>query len=358
MTRDFVHQSRPGRVVFAVGARNRLPQEIDRLDLHRLMVICTPEQADLAAELTAPLGGRIAELHPHATMHVPVPVASKAAARARAIGADGCVAIGGGSAIGLAKAVAKDTGLPIVALPTTYAGSEMTEIWGLTDARRKTTGRDPRVLPVTVIYDPELTLALPTALSVTSGMNALAHSAEALYAPDGSPITALIAAESVRAIAAALPRLVAGPRDVDARSDALYGAWLAGTVLGSTTMSLHHKLCHILGGAFDLPHSETHTAVLPHVLAANLPAAPRARTALESALGAPDPAGRLFHLARDLGAEMSLTALGMPGDGLHAVIDQALAAPYANPAPVGETGLRHILGNALTGTEPTPPPTV
>jgi maleylacetate reductase len=356
VTREFVHEGRPGRVVFAVGASGRLPEEVERLGLRRLIVVCTPQQADLAAELTSPVGSRIAELHPHATMHVPATVAADAVARGREIAADGCIAVGGGSAIGLAKAVAKDTGLPIVAVPTTYAGSEMTPIWGLTDAGRKTTGRDPRVLPATVVYDPALTVTLPPALSVTSGMNALAHSAEALYAPDGSPITALLAAESARAIAGALPRLVTDPRDIDARSDALYGAWLAGTVLGATTMSLHHKMCHILGGTFDLPHAETHTAVLPHVLAVNLPAAAPARTALANALGAADPAQHLFHLARDLGAEMSLRALGLPEDGLQTVVDQALAGPRANPAPVTEADLRSILDNALAGTAPTTRP--
>jgi maleylacetate reductase len=355
MTHDFVHESRPGRVVFAVGASARLPEEVERLGLRRLLVVCTPHKADLAAELTAPLGGRVAELHAHAVVHVPAAVATRAVARSREVSADGCIAVGGGSAIGLAKAVAKETGLPIVAVPTTYAGSEMTPIWGLTDAGRKTTGRDPRVLPATVVYDPALTVTLPPALSVTSGMNALAHAAEGLYAPDGTPITALLAAESARAIAGALPRLAADRRDIEARADALYGAWLAGSVLGSTTMSLHHKLSHILGGTFDLPHAETHTAVLPHVLAVNLPAAAPARRALEDALRAADPAEHLFHLARDLGAEMSLAALGLPPDGLQTVIDQALAAPYANPAPVTDADLRHILGNALAGTAPTRP---
>ncbi|GAA5166122.1 maleylacetate reductase [Amycolatopsis dongchuanensis] len=352
MSLDFVHETRPGRVVFAVGARHRLPEEVDRLGLRRLLVVSTPEQAALAAELTAPLGGRAAEPHPHATMHVPVAVAERAIARARAASADGCLAVGGGSAIGLAKAVAKETGLPIVAVPTTYAGSEMTPIWGLTGADRKTTGRDPRVLPSTVVYDPELTVTLPPGLSVTSGMNALAHSAEALYAPDCSPVTALAAADSVRALAAALPRVAADPGDLEARSDALYGAWLAGTALGSTTMSLHHKLCHILGGTFDLPHAQTHTAVLPHVLALNLPAAPRARAALEHALGTENPAAHLFRLARDLGAEMSLKALGMPEDGVETVVTQAFAAPYANPHPVTGADLRRLLADALAGTAP------
>ena len=208
------------------------------------------------------------------------------------------------------------------------------------------------MLASTVVYDPGLTVTLPVALSVTSAMNALAHSAEALYAPDGSPVTALMAAESARAIADALPRVATDPHDLDARSDALYGAWLAGSVLGATTMSLHHKLCHILGGTFDLPHAQTHTAVLPHVLAFNLTAAPPARAALATAFGAADPAEYLFHLAGGLGADMSLAVLGMPGDGVETVVAQAISAPYANPRPVTEADLRRILGNALAGVAP------
>jgi Iron-containing alcohol dehydrogenase/Catechol dioxygenase N terminus len=215
---------------------------------------------------------------------------------------------------------------------------------------RSETATDTTVLGP--FHDPELTLTLPVTASITSGFNAVAHAAEALHAPDGSPITALIAAESVRVIASALPRLVTDPRDIDARSDALDGAWLAGSALGSTTMSLHHKLCHILGGTFDLPHAETHTAVLPHVLAVNLPATPQARAALEAALSAADPATVIFHLAQDLGAEMSLGNLGMPAKGVRTVVDQALTEPYANPMSVTEADLLQILGNALVGATP------
>lgn len=357
MIRDFVHESRPQRVVFTAGAVSHLPREVARRKLQRLIVVCTPRQVGLAATVTAPLGATVAATHPHATMHVPRAAADAAVTQARRVEADGCVAIGGGSAIGLAKAVARDTGIPIIAVPTTYAGSEMTTVWGMTDAGRKSTGRDDRVLPAAVIYDPELTLSLPPAVAVVSGFNAIAHAAEALYAPDCSPVTALVAAESVRALAEALPRVVAAPDDLDARSEALYGAWLAGTALGATTMSLHHQLCHILGGTFGLPHAETHTAVLPHVLALNLRAAPRACNALKRALDADDPAAHLFELARDLGAEMALKNLGMPENGLDAVAQQALTAPYHNPVRVTETALRYLLGHAFAGvtarTEPT-----
>lgn len=350
--RSFVHAEQTHRVVFGTGAVGRLAEEVDRAGLRRLVVVCSPEQEATVAELVAPLGDRVAGLHPYAVGHVPRGVADEAVTRAVALRAGGCLAIGGGSAVGLAKAVARDTGLPTVAVPTTYAGSEMTPVWGVTDGARKTTGRDPRVRPAVVVYDPDLTRSLPVAVSVTSGVNAIAHAAEALYAPDCSPVTALTSAEAVRAIAGSLPRIAAEPLDPGAREEALYGAWLAGAALGATTMSLHHKLCHVLGGAFDLPHASVHTAVLPHVLALNLPRAPRAHESLTAALDTTDPAGELFRLARDLGAEMSLAALGLPRSGIGPVIDQVLASPYANPAVVSREDLSGLLDAASAGRAP------
>ncbi|MET0456866.1 MAG: maleylacetate reductase [Mycobacterium sp.] len=354
MSYDFVHQGLGGRVIFAPGARARLATETDRLGLRRLLVVCTPGNAELAADVARPLGAALVDVYAHATMHVPARVAADAVSRAEALHADGCIAIGGGSAIGLGKAVAKDTGIPLIAVPTTYAGSEMTPIWGITDGGRKRTGRDVTVLPATVIYDPELTLSLPTSRSVTSAINALAHAAESMYAPDRSPITDLIAAESARAIVAALPLVATAPRDVPARTELLYGSWLAGMALGATTMSLHHQLCHVLGGTFNLPHAETHAAVLPHVLRLNLAAAPDAEKQLRSAFGADDPAAHLFHLTQDLGAQMSLAALGMPPDGVATVIDQATSAPYANPTPVTAAALQILLADATAGSPPRP----
>lgn len=351
--KTFVYSGQPGRVVFGAGRRAGLAEETERLGLRRVLVLAGSEQAALAAELSVPLGARLAEVHAHAAPHVPVATADKAVERSRELGADGCVAIGGGSAIGLAKVVARETGLPIIAVPTTYAGSEMTSIWGLTEAGRKTTGRDPRVLPRTVVYDPELTITLAPAASAASGINALAHAAEALYAPDVSPVTALIAAESVAALAAALPRVVADPHDLEGRSEALYGAWLAGLCLGSSSMSLHHRLCHLLGGAFDLPHAPTHTAVLPHVLAYNLPAAPAAAAALAEALGG-QPVERLRTLIDGLGIARSLADLGMPEDGIETVVGQATisGSTYTNPRPVTAEGVRAIVRAAFDGRAP------
>jgi maleylacetate reductase len=288
-----------------------------------------------------------------ARMHVPVEVARRARDLAAELGADGCVAVGGGSAVGLGKAIALEHDLPVIAVPTTYAGSEMTPVWGLTEGGQKRTGRDVRVLPRSVLYDPELTLTLPAQLSATSGMNAIAHAVEGLYAPDATPIISLMAEEGVRAMAGALPRVVADGADLDARSDAQYGAWLCGAVLAATTMSLHHKLCHTLGGTLDLPHAQTHTVVLPHALAYNQPAAPEAVAALARALGGdPDPARALWELAGRLGAPRSLRELGMAEDDIPRIAELAVANPYANPRPVTRDGIEALLWTAWTGAPP------
>jgi maleylacetate reductase len=262
------------------------------------------------------------------------------------------VAIGGGSTTGLGKAIALDSGLPILAIPTTYAGSEVSSIYGLTEGGVKKTGRDPRVLPRTVIYDPELTLTLPLAMTVTSALNAIAHAAEGLYAHDGNPVVALMAEEGIRACAAALPPLLADPRNLDARSDALYGAWLCGTVLGSVAMGLHHKLCHTLGGSFNLPHAETHAVILPHALAYNAARAPLAMARIARALGRPDAARGLFDLATALGAPTSLRQIGMPAEGLDRAADLAAMNPYPNPRPLEREALRAMLQRAFDGLPP------
>ena len=231
---SFIFEALPGRVVFGAGALDQLPREIEKLGAQRAFVLSTPGQAELANKLCLQLGDRCAGVHAHAVMHVPVEVARKAIAEAGRLGVDCVVAVGGGSTIGLAKAIALQSALPILAVPTTYAGSEMTSIYGFTEAGLKRTGRDLRVLPKTVIYDPHLTLDLPLAISITSGFNAIAHAAEALYAENANPVTSLMAEEGIRAFAQGLPGLKANLHDLDSRSHCLYGAWLCGAVLGTS----------------------------------------------------------------------------------------------------------------------------
>jgi len=354
---DFVYTAQPARVLFGAGTLGRLEPEVERLGARRALVLCTPNQRALAEQAAQLLGERAAGVYDRAAMHVPVETVRDAMAHAGRLQADCAVAIGGGSTTGLGKALALDGGLPIVAVPTTYAGSEMTSIYGLTENGIKTTGKDPRVLPRTVIYDPELSLALPVPLSAASGLNAIAHAAEGLYARDGNPVMALMAEEAIRALAGGLRRVVARPRDLDARGDCLYGAWLAGTVLGNVGMALHHKLCHVLGGSFNLPHAQTHAIVLPHALAYNAAAAPLAMAGLARALGcAPADAPRaLYDLAGELAVPRALRDIGLRAQDLDRAADLALAHPYWNPRPVEREALRGLLQAAYNGAPPAGP---
>ena len=294
----FTYDALPGRVVFGAGtARARLAGEVSRLGTSRLLLITTPRAEPLARELATPLGGQLAGVFTGVREHVPAEAAGAARQQAAVTGADALLSIGGGSATGTAKAVALTTGLPVIAVPTTYAGSEVTPVWGLTEGERKTTGSDPRVLPRVVIYDPELTVSLPAGLTAASGLNALAHCAEAFWAPGRNPVTALAAAEGLRVLALALPLAVKDGADLDARGDLLYGAYLAGAAFGVTGAGLHHKLCHLLGGRYGLPHAQTHAIVLPYVLAMNLPGAPDAADRISQALDSADPAATVQALA-------------------------------------------------------------
>lgn len=354
----FTHELHGGRVVFGTGALARLPAELAGHGWRRVLVLSTPGQVALAERVAGLLGPLCAGSHAGAAQHVPVDVVRAGLDAARAVRADACVAVGGGSTIGLAKAIALRAGLPSAAIPTTYAGSEMTPLWGITEGGVKTTGRDPIVLPRLVLYDPELTRDLPPGITIASGLNALAHAIEGLWAPEASPLHRLIAEEGARAVAAALRVLKADPRNPEGRAEALYGAWLCGTVLGNVLMGLHHQLCHVLGGAFSLPHAETHAVLLPHVAAFNAPAAPEATRAIARALGAtgasPAVASSLSELVRSLDAPSSLREIGAPREGLGRVAERVAAAPYPNPVPVERAEVLALLERAWAGAPPSP----
>ncbi|WP_449433534.1 maleylacetate reductase [Pseudomonas putida] len=351
-TQAFIHDEPASRVIFGCGSRQQVATELDALGARRALVLTTPDQVALGESIAALLGERSAGVYPGAVMHVPLEAARKALDVARECGVDACVAVGGGSTIGLAKAIALESSLPIIALPTTYAGSEMTPLYGITSDGQKQTGRDWKVAPRTVIYDPELSVSLPLAISVSSGMNAIAHAAEGLYAHNASPVHRLMAEEGIRALAKALPALQRDPGDLEARGNALYGAWLCGAVLGRVQMGLHHKLCHVLGGSFNLPHAELHTVMLPHALAYNAEAAPQALQALARALGTDDGIAGLIELGQRLGAPRSLQQIGMPAHGLERAADLAVAAPYPNPRALERTPLRALLQRAFDGVDP------
>lgn len=350
--KPFVYTPSPARVVFGTDALTHLERELDLLGARKALVLCTPPQRPKALALADRLGKMCAGIYDQAEMHVPAAIAAAACDQARSVGADIAIALGGGSTIGLAKILARELGLPILAIPTTYAGSEMTPIYATTDGGLKQTGKDVRVLPKTVIYDPALTLSLPAHLSITSGINAIAHAAEGLYAQDANPVMATFAEQGIRALSQALPRIVRNPVAIDARSDALYGAWMCGTVLGSVGMALHHKLCHTLGGSFNLPHAEVHTIVLPHALRYNEEAAPDAMQVVARALGARNAAQGCFDLARDNGAPVSLRDIGMHRADLDKAVAIALEKPYWNPRPIKAAPLRELLEAAFEGIRP------
>ncbi|MGF1646077.1 MAG: maleylacetate reductase [Kineosporiaceae bacterium] len=367
MRRSFTYDALPGRVVFGAGAsRSALAAEVERLGATRVLVIAGEAEAALADALVTPLGDRVAGRFDRVRQHVPVEIAEAARARARDLGADLLLSIGGGSTTGTAKAVAMTTRLPILAVPTTYAGSEMTPVWGLTESipagTRKTTGTDPAVLPVVVVYDPELTHSLPVDLTVASGLNAMAHCVEAFWAPRANPVTDALAAEGIAALARGLPRLLGDGSDAEGRHDALYGAWLAGAAFAAAGSGLHHKICHVLGGAYDLPHAPTHAVVLPRVLAVNEPGAPEAAQRIRRALGsdgAPGSgaAGRLRDLERSLGAPASLAEVGLAVADLPAAVDLVTAtvggaALPDNPVPVDRDLVDRILRSAWEGSLP------
>jgi maleylacetate reductase len=350
----------PARVVFGAGALDRLPELVSELGAQRVLVIASTGRAALVQRVSALLGARHAGTDTRAVMHVPVALAEEVGEHGRSLGADLTIAVGGGSAIGMAKAVTLAGGPLSIAIPTTYSGSEMTPIWGLTRGGAKETGRDERVRPRAVLYDPALTLDLPPRISGPSALNAVAHAIEALYAPDVNPVVALLAADALRALSTSIPRVVRAPSDLEARTSALYGAWLAGLALGASTMGLHHKLSHVLGGSFGLPHAETHAILLPHTIAYNAPAAPAAMQVVAESIGSNGQTLALDEVPNALralatsvstraGAPTSLRDLGFRQADIPFAVSLATLKPYPNPREVTASAVREILERALGG---------
>jgi alcohol dehydrogenase class IV len=347
---DFSHDTLPQRVTFASGgAAAAVAAEIRRLDAERMMLIAGASAAQVADRISEMIP--IAVRHSDIVMHVPVDAADRARAAAADHDADAIVCIGGGSATGLAKAVALTTGLPIVAVPTTYAGSEATPVWGLTDNGRKNTGVDVAVLPRSVVYDATLLASLPADLAVASGLNALAHCIDAMWAPHADPIDRALASEGIRALASGLPRVAsAGPAGIE---ETLYGAYLAATAFASAGSGMHHKICHVLGGMFNLPHAQTHSVVLPHVLAFNAPNAVDAANRIAAAFGSDTASAGLAQLRTAVDAPRALRDYGLTESDLPAAVEAILPVlPSNNPTPVTPENLAALLHAAWEGDDP------
>jgi maleylacetate reductase len=350
--KPFVYNALPGRVIFGTGTLQTLTAELEKLNCRRAFVLCGARQASRGAALIAQLGPHAAGLFSEAAMHTPIEVTDRAMLQVREAKSDCLVALGGGSTIGLGKALALRTDLPQIAVPTTYAGSEATPILGQTELGRKTIQRTLKVLPEVILYDVALTLTLPPSQAVASGMNAIAHAIEALYANDVNPIIETIAQQGIAALARALPRIVQDPGNEPARADALFGAWTCGVCLGAGRMALHHQLCHMLGGSFQLPHAETHAVILAHAVAYNAQAAPDAMAQIARALGVENAARGLYDLAQNIGAPMTLREIGMREGDLPRAAELAVAAPYWNPRPIDKAGALALLSDAFYGRPP------
>jgi alcohol dehydrogenase class IV len=349
----FDYQGQPHRVLFGRGRLAETTEVVRGLGGRRALVLSSAGRHGLAERVAAILGAHAAGTFAGAAMHTPVAVTEAALEYFREVGADCIVSIGGGSAIGLGKALAVRTGAPHVAVPTTYSGSEVTPILGETDTTGKHTRRVLGALPQVAIYDADLTLTLPARASAASGMNAIAHAIEAMYSPDVGPVLTLMAEEGLRAMVGSLPGIVADPSDIDERGVAFYGAFLCGLALGGASMGLHHRLCHILGGTFGLPHAETHAVLLPHVAAYNAPAAAGAMARIASALGAADVPGGLYRLVAELRLPLGLREIGLGEQDLGEVLRRVLAEPpAANPRALDATALAALLRRAFSGLPP------
>jgi alcohol dehydrogenase class IV len=348
----FVFQPLPQRVVFGSGTLAAIGDEVERLGRSHAIVLSTPEQASSAEAIVSDLGGLCVGMFTGATMHTPLWVTEAAMQEVLALDADCLISIGGGSTTGLGKAIALRTDLDQIVIPTTYAGSEATPILGETVDGAKTTLRSARVLPEVVVYDIELTLGLPVDLTVTSGLNAMAHAIEALYTQDRNPIISLLAAEGLRALGLALPKVAADPKNRGARSDALYGAWACGTCLGAVGMALHHRICHVLGGSFDLPHSDTHAVILPHSTAFNEATAAGLLRPAARAIRVEELGPGLYDLSLRLGAPMTLKQIGMLEASLDRAADLIVDKPYWNPRPADRRDIRQLLDDAYFGRRP------
>lgn len=339
-------------VRFGAGIRHTLASEIARLGRQRALLLSTSHQQDVIRDMSKSLGPVAAGIYANATMHTPVAITEDALRTLSDVDADCLVAVGGGSTTGLAKALSLRTGLPQIIIPTTYAGSEATQILGQTEDGVKTTMTDPRLMPDVVLYDPELVTTLPVPLSVASGLNAMAHAVEALYAEARTPDVSDLAISGFAAFAQGLPRVVADPTDLDAREATLRGAWSCGAVLGKVGMALHHKLCHTLGGMFDLPHAETHAIILPHATHYNALAAAEELLPITKTLGGDSPGRSIWQFSKSLNAPLALKSLGVSEDDLDKAADLAVTKPYWNPRAVTRTEVRSLLQDAWSGAQP------
>jgi maleylacetate reductase len=351
----FVYAAAPARVVFGQSRVRELGAELDRLGIARVMVACTPGGESRYRPIIDAIGGRCVRVFARAEQHCPEPIAEAALAEFAGSGADGVATIGGGSTIGLGKVIAARCKVPFVAIPTTLSGSEMTALYGMKVGQEKRTWTDAAAKARTVIYDPNLTVSLPKHETATTGMNCLAHCVEALYPAQPNPIARLIALEGIRVLGASLPGVVER-NDAESRAGALYAGFIGGLLVSMVGIGLHHKICHVLGGHFDVAHGDSNSVILSQVVGFNAPAMPAIAADIGEALSGNDPGAAIFDLAERIGAPTSLRQLGVPRSGLHAVAEEVVARGTHSPRPITVEALAHLLDQAWHGQRPTAAP--
>jgi maleylacetate reductase len=350
---DFTYAAPAARVVLGAGRARQVAAELDLLGIKRVLVACTPSGARRYDDIISALGARCAAVFAKAEAHCPLPIADEALEAFVAHDADGIVTIGGGSSIGLGKFIAAKRGAPLLAIPTTLSGSEMTSLYGVKIGNEKRTSNDIAARPRAVIYDPALTGTLPAHETAATGMNCLAHCVEALYPAQPNPVARLLALEGIRSLATSLPGVVER-NDVASRARALYAGFIGGMLVSMVGIGLHHKICHVIGGHFDVPHGDSNSTVLPHVVAFNAPAMPDIAADIAAALGSRAAAEGIADLAQRIAAPRSLRALGVPATGLAAVAREVVARGTHNPRPITVDGIEALLAGAWEGKLPPP----
>lgn len=353
----FRHDVLPTRIDFGEGARHRVAGLLSAFGARRPLVVDGLPGVTASEEVTAALGGLVAGTVTGLTQYITPELVTRATEAYRAGGADSVVSVGGGSAIGVAKVLAVHHDAPLVAVPSTYSGSEATPIYSVVVDSAKQTRSDARACPRGIAYDPALTATLPARLAASSAFNALAHCIEGLYSPRADPFSRLYALEGARLVGEHLPLLSVEETAPQARAALLWASYLGGATIATAGIALHHKICHVLGASLDLPHADLNAVVLPYALAYNAPAVPEALVDLRRTWATEDPVGHVRALARSAHAPTGLAELGMRSTDVVAAAAAVVAATQANPRPVTEQGMQALLTAALHGDPPPQTPT-
>jgi maleylacetate reductase len=350
MISKFAYRSDPVRIVFGAGTVTALRTETEFHKISRLLVLCSHSRADFARRVTESIADRRIGFCDTAGQTMPREAFDNILADIKRHDADGFVVVGGGSPIGLAKAAAATTGLPYIAIVTTYSGSEMAARWYIGVAGDRVNGESATALPATAIYDPELTLELPARVSAASGMNAMAHAVESLYGIDTNPVVQTMAEEAIRRLGSSLPCIVKNPRDLVARTDALYGAWLAANFRAA--VGLEHAIAQRVRQWFNLDHAHTHAVAVPYATGFNAAAATEAMARIRRALDVEDAARGLYDLNVRLGLPTGLKDLGLAEKDLGNAVEVVSAVKITHPRPVSKADLENVIAQAFAGAPP------